>query len=41
MREAVRDEFLTAFRPLANEETVRRATGAVFGAGRKPEGVKA
>jgi SAM-dependent methyltransferase len=35
-REAVRHEFLEAFRPLANEETVRRPTGAVFGAGRKP-----
>jgi SAM-dependent methyltransferase len=35
-REAVREEFLAAFRPLANEETVRRPTGAVFGAGLKP-----
>ena len=35
-REAVRRQFLEAFRPLANEETVRRPTGAVFGAGRKP-----
>ena len=36
-REAVRREFLDAFRPLANEETVLRPTGAVFGAGGKPQ----
>jgi O-methyltransferase/aklanonic acid methyltransferase len=36
-REAVRREFLEAFRPLANEESLSRRTGAVFGAGRKPE----
>ena len=36
-REVVRSEFLRAFRPLANEETVQRPTGAVFGAGRKPD----
>jgi SAM-dependent methyltransferase len=35
-RDTVREEFLRAFRPLANEETVRRPTGAVFAAGRKP-----
>jgi SAM-dependent methyltransferase len=35
-REAVRHEFLAAFGPLANAETLTRMTGAVFGAGRRP-----